>query len=139
MRQTKACGVFVVRGDPVDSFLILVHPKRLDVPKGHVDAGESEIECALRELEEETGVSAAEIELDPGFRFSIQYQVPPASPDAGPCQKTLVIFLGRLTRDVPIRLTEHIGYRWCDWNPPHSIQVQTIDPLLKEVERYLLA
>ena len=137
MRRTKACGVFVVRGDPVESFLLLVHRKRLDIPKGHVDPGESEMECALRELEEETGISAEDIRLDVDFRFATEYQVSPAHPGDESVLKTLVIFLGRLIRDVPIRLSEHLDYRWCDWNPPHSIQAQTIDPVLDQVERHL--
>lgn len=51
--------------------------------------------------------------------------------------KTLVVFLGRLTRSVEIEVTEHEGYRWFPWSPPHSIQTQTIDPLLAAVDAFL--
>ncbi len=49
-RAIKACGVLVVRGAPVEQFLLMKHTDRLDLPKGHVEDGESETETALREL-----------------------------------------------------------------------------------------
>lgn len=137
MRKIKSCGVLIVAGNPVERFLLMEHPDRLDLPKGHVDKGESETECALRELEEETAITAADIELDPQFRFTHQYSVWPKFFNREQCEKTLVVFLGRLLREVEIVPTEHEGYRWVDWNPPHRIQTQTIDPLLSEVEAYL--
>lgn len=137
MRKIKSCGVLVVVGDPVERFLLMEHPDRLDLPKGHVDKGESEIECALRELEEETAITVADIELDPQFRFTHQYSVWPEFCNHEECQKTLVVFLARLLKDVEIVPTEHGGYRWVAWNPPHRIQEQTIDPLLAEVEVHL--
>ena len=35
--------------------------RRWDLPKGHVDSGESDEECAVREIAEETGVEGAKI------------------------------------------------------------------------------
>ena len=49
------------------SFLLLKHPNRWDLPKGHVDPGETNKECALRELEEETGIQAQDLIIDPDF------------------------------------------------------------------------
>ena len=137
MPDIKACGVLVFRGAPVESFLLMRHPRRLDLPKGHLDPGETETQCALRELEEETGIRAADIELDQDFRFTLGYEVDGRRYGLGArVPKTLVIFLGRLLRDVPIQCTEHDGYQWVPWNPPHRIQTQTIDPLLAAVEAY---
>ena len=142
MSELRSCGVLVVRGDPIEQFLLMKHADRWDLPKGHFDPGETDVDCALRELEEETGITAADVDLDPDFRFTLQYHVTykrrngkrkPAEPQL----KTLLIFLGRLTRDVPIVLTEHIGYEWFDWSPPHRIQKQTIDPLLASVEQFV--
>lgn len=112
------------------------HPTRLDVPKGHVEPGETDEQCALRELWEETGIAADEIELDPAFRFVIQYQCRYKRSDEL-FHKTVVIFLGRLKRDVPIVTTEHQGYRWLAWNPPHLLQRETIDPLLAHLASHL--
>ncbi len=134
--QVKSCGVLIVRGSPVREVLLMEHPERLDIPKGHTEEGETELQCALRELVEETGITADDIDLDPAFRFTLQYQV--QSKKTGElCDKTLVVFLGRLHRDVKIVPTEHGGFHWLAWNPPHTIQPQTIDPLLAYLEEHL--
>ena len=113
------------------------HVDRLDLPKGHVDAGESDMQCALRELEEETGIMADDIEIDSDFEFTTQYVVRPKKHDYQPCEKTVVIYLARLVRDVDIRLTEHVGYQWNDWPPPSQFDNPTIDPLLAQLADHL--
>ncbi len=137
MGELKSCGVLVVRDEPVREFLLMKHPDRWDLPKGHVDPGETEIECALRELWEETGIPADAIALDPGFRFAVQYQVQSRRTGWAWWPKTLVVFLGRLLRDVEITTSEHEACRWFAWQPPHRIQAQTIDPLLAAVEEHV--
>ena len=52
MRKLKSCGVIVMRTKPQLSFLLMQHPDRYDLPKGHIEAGEAEWDCALRELYE---------------------------------------------------------------------------------------
>ncbi len=136
MEEIKSCGVLVFRSTPVESFLLMEHPHRLDLPKGHVDPGETELACALRELEEETSVTADAIEIDPEFRFVLQYPVRYKRLGGRLVEKTVVIFLGRLVRPVEISTTEHAGYRWIPWSPPHNIQEQTINPLLAAIEEY---
>ena len=133
----KSCGVLVVRGRPIHEFLLMEHANRLDIPKGHVDPGETEVECAYRELVEETGIEKDWIELDPDFRFTLRYEVASNRSAYQPAMKTLVVFLGRLLRDCPIKPTEHLGYHWRKWDPPHTIQVKTIDPLLAYTAEFL--
>ena len=41
--------------------LMIYSRRRWDLPKGHVDEGESDDECAVREVGEETGVEGAKI------------------------------------------------------------------------------
>jgi 8-oxo-dGTP pyrophosphatase MutT (NUDIX family) len=135
--QTKACGILIFRERPVESFLLMRHRKRLDLPKGHIDPGESEMACALRELWEETGIRSEEVDIDPNFRWTIEYDVDGRRyGEHDRVHKTVVIFLGRLVEEVEISTTEHLGFEWVPWNPPHQIQEQTIDPLLAAVEKY---
>jgi len=136
MSDVKSCGIIVFKRDPLE-FLLMRHPTRWDLPKGHVDPGETDLECALRELEEETGIGVDAIQLDPTFRFEHHYPVRDRSDPDRISDKTLLIFLGWLTRNVELALTEHEGFAWFPWSPPHAIQVQTIDPLLAAVAAHL--
>ena len=135
MEAIKSCGVLLFRKEPKRSFLLMRHADRWDFPKGHVDPGETEIECALRELWEETGVKAEAIRLDPTFRYTLDYQVSWREAGGQLRDKQLVVFLAELNQPAEIKLTEHLGYQWFDWNPPHRIQEQTIDGLLAAVAR----
>lgn len=136
MEKIKSCGVLIFRNEPELSFLLMKHADRYDLPKGHVDGEETDIQCALREMTEETGLAATDVELDPTFRFSHQYTVRYERTGNREMEKTLVIFLGRLLRDIAIKTTEHPDYQWVAWNPPHQIQKNTIDPLLEQVAQH---
>lgn len=136
-KELVSCGFFIVRGDPVESFLLMVHHNRLDLPKGHIDEGETQIECALRELHEETGISESDIEMIPDFVFETSYSVRRKKYNRTPIPKTTYIYLARLVNDVKIELTEHEGFLWAQWDPPHRIQENTIDALLKSVAKFL--
>jgi len=140
MRTRTSCGVLLLRGKPPREFLLMRHLDRWDLPKGHVNQGETEEECALREFEEETGLPRDAIELDTNFRYETSYPVKYKRTGDEVWLKKLVIFFAHLrdeTADDPIAVTEHLGHQWFPWNPPHNIQKRTIDPLLKQAERYL--
>lgn len=131
-----SCGFIVFRREPNLSFLLMKHHDRWDIPKGHVDHGESEIQCAVRELREETAITETQLLVDSQFRFNFEYQVRLKKNGGELKPKRLVVFLATLTEPAEIVLTEHIGYEWFDWNPPHKIQPKTIDPLMEAVEKH---
>lgn len=136
MLQKKSCGILVMRTQPQLSFLLMQNPHRYDLPKGHMELGEDEWGCALRELYEETGIEASNLQLDQGFRFTDIYLTRYKRFGRQKIEKTVVIFLGWLKQEVTVKLTEHSSYAWVEWNPPHTIQKKTIDPLLQQVEQY---
>ena len=116
MAKLKSCGFLIYRDQPQLSFLLMQHPARWDLPKGHVDKGESEMACALRELQEETGIEKAQIQIDDSFRFDQEYVVSLAKNNHKPKNKTLTIFLAKLTDPYfAIVPTEHDGFQWFDW------------------------
>ena len=137
MSDIQSCGFFVYRDEPRLSFLLMQHPTRWDLPKGHVDRGETEWECALRELQEETGIVESQIEVDLHFRFDHDYVVSLAKYGFQPKLKTLTIFLAKLHEPfLEINVSEHNGFQWFDWQPPHDIQARTINPVLGAVQEY---
>ena len=137
-QKVEAAGILLMSGtDDSADFLLLQHPDRWDLPKGHCEDGESLRDAALRETEEETGITADQIRLDEDFLFKITYPVRYARTGSQTFQKQVSYFLGYLTSKPPLKLTEHEGAQWFHWNPPHKIQSQTIDPLLAAVAQHL--
>jgi len=58
----EAAGGYVIRGDVPDIDLLMIFRRgKWDLPKGKFDAGETRAECALREVEEETGAEGLTI------------------------------------------------------------------------------
>jgi 8-oxo-dGTP diphosphatase len=69
LTQVRAAGGLVVR----DGRVLLVHRPRYDdwtFPKGKALAGETDEECALREVEEETGISCEIVSPDGTTRYA---------------------------------------------------------------------
>ena len=137
MPKTRAAGVFLITQSRPRQFLLMRHPTRWDVPKGHCESGETDVQTALRETQEETGLAVEAIKLDPEFRFELCYPVTYKGHGDKVFEKTLVLLLGEVESTFTPTLTEHAGYHWFDWQPPHRIQPQTIDPLLEAVARHL--
>jgi len=132
----KSCGFLVMKPD--GSFLLMKHPNRYDLPKGHVEAGASERQTALRELREETGLLETDIAIDPVFRFEEAYTARYKRFGGEQVRKTLVIFLGRLIADKAVRPSEHGAFEWLPWtSPPRPIQRNTVDPLLRQLAAHL--
>ena len=115
----KSCGVVLFNSGKV---LLLRHSSissrgggHWDFPKGHIDDGETEIQTALRELEEETGIAHAEV-ID-GFRDTITYTFSGGQEQIG---KEVVFFLAT-TKESKVTLShEHIDYCWLDFDSAFS-------------------
>jgi bis(5'-nucleosidyl)-tetraphosphatase len=137
MQQVKSCGfILFCQESSAKSFLLMKHQERYDLPKGHVEPGESDLECALREMTEETGILASAVTIATDFEYRSTYYPQYARFNNEVVEKTLIIFLGWVESQISIATTEHLGYEWMEWHPPHQIQAQTIDPLLASVQAY---
>lgn len=138
MPQVRSCGVLCLRRvEEGIAVLLLRHPQRYDLPKGHQKAGESDLQTALRELAEETGITSQHVTLLPDFVYQTTYQTPYKRFNGAMVEKTVVIFAGWVSGEVVVQPHEHGQYEWIAWNPPHQLQSETIDPLLAALKAYL--
>lgn len=130
--EVFAAGFLIVRSTKSGpEILLMKHVDRWDLPKGHLEAGETFEEGAKRELEEETGILESELWVDPDFVFNIEYDVRERRAEGRICRKEVRIFLGWLLKpERTIEATEHLGHSWFPWSSHLRIQPQTIDPLL---------
>ena len=137
--KVKSCGVFCYRETPELEFLFMEHANRLDLPKGHVEEGEDEMACAVRELEEETEIPPGAVEVVEGFRFTNVYYPRYSRFGGKRVEKTLVMFLARLVDEQQIRPSEHRGHRWIaatsELPPGGRVHRRLVDEAARFLER----
>lgn len=82
-------------------------PGHWDFPKGHIEAGEIEVETASREIAEETGIT--HVTFLPHFKETIRYIF---MKEGEKTKKEVVFFLAQVKNaDVAIS-HEHLGFTW---------------------------
>jgi bis(5'-nucleosidyl)-tetraphosphatase len=107
-RNERSAGVVVFYDDPGGRlFLLLDYGRHWDFPKGHVEKDEDDRTAALRELEEETGLT--DVLLNETFAHEITYYFRDRHTKVL-IRKTVVFFLCE-TRLKKVTLShEHVGY-----------------------------
>lgn len=107
----KSCGVVPVYRDGKDFFFLLVHQNNghWAFPKGGIEDGESEVETALRELKEETGIILSSLPAD--SRIFEEYTI--EEKEYGLATKQVVYFVGLVgSKDVIVQKEEIQGFKW---------------------------
>ena len=102
----KSCGVIPYRLAGADKEYLIVYEQfsqAWSLPKGHMEPGETEIQTALRELREETGLTA---QLEETKRVVTSYPVGPRS------RKEVIFFPGKVQGEVSVRPGEIETFRW---------------------------
>lgn len=137
MQKDKSAGAVIYRIDENGKlFFLLLLPaigKPWGFAKGRMKAGESEVEAALREIFEETGLT--NIELDSEFRTSIYYKF---RGNKGNVAKEVVYFLAKSAGSQIILSHEHIDFRWETYETAFSMLVfKNATQLLAQVRKRL--
>lgn len=102
----KSCGVIPYRWAGREKEFLIVYEqlsKTWSLPKGHMEAGETEEETALRELAEETGLTAV---LDSRSSTTVTY------PISAIARKQVVYFPGEVSGVPKVRAGEIEKYCW---------------------------
>ena len=102
----KSCGVLpyrILNGQREFLLVFETFSQCWSLPKGHIEAGETDAQTALRELKEETGLTA---KLDTSRSAVIEY------PISNVARKQVVFFLGKVQGNLRIKGGEIDTYKW---------------------------
>lgn len=126
----RSCGIIPYRETPegIRYLLILQTNNFWSLPKGHMEPFESEEETALRELKEETGLSAT---LCPGFRELVSY------PMSGGRTKQVVLFPGSVSGDIQLQASEAVDFRWVTLTEAQNLLHPDFSGTMNRVQTYL--
>jgi bis(5'-nucleosidyl)-tetraphosphatase len=136
----KSCGTVVfycphkqIKIDECE-FLLLHYPEgHWDLPKGHVEKGEEELETALRELFEETGINKGEF-LE-GFKVKTHYFFRKKSELVS---KTVMFFLYRAyNKEIKISF-EHQNFIWLNYDEAiKKITFKNVREIVEEAKNHI--
>lgn len=129
----KSCGAILyrIRPDRVIEYLILYQHRSgtWSIPKGHIDANETEEETALREVWEETGLT---VTLLKGFRRELSYTV------SAKTSKNLVIFLAEAKGELSLGANEISDALWAEKSTAISrLGGRSIGRVLEAAEQFI--
>lgn len=105
-----------------------------DFPKGKIEKGETKHQAALRELDEETGLSA---EILPGFEEQFSYWFRDFQ-DARLINKTVYFFIGCADEKEVVLSHEHIGSEWLKFDDAmERLTYQNAKDVLQKAHAFL--
>ncbi len=127
----KAAGFLIWRhrGSAIEYLFLKRREGFLDLPKGHPKRSETELETALRESREETGLKLSGLE-DRFFSYTQKYR-------NGRNTKQVRIFLAHV-HNVKVSISsEHSGYVWLDYTSSASSLFPDQRRLLEQADLYI--
>lgn len=143
MLREKSAGVIVFRFHPKEGvqYLVLYHRGNYwNFPKGHVEQGETETQGALRELQEETGITG--IHLVDGWRQQTEFFFKEDRGDRKELiKKDFILYLAKAPIDMVLKISpEHNGYGWLDLKTANKyLRFKGLKEILSEADSYVNA
>jgi 8-oxo-dGTP pyrophosphatase MutT (NUDIX family) len=132
----KSCGIIPVKYHQGEFLYLLIqhHDGHWGFPKGHMEEGESFLETAVRELEEETGLTLDKIFLKRSFKERYQYHR-----EGHRWSKMVVYYLGFVERgSVKIQDKEIKNHAWLPFEKIiKKLPFIEIKKILLESQQYL--
>lgn len=122
MRKDYSYGVIPVHKTAQGYELLVIHQISYTgdrfwiFPKGHAEAGESPIEAAMRELEEETGLTRVTLISDPTFTLTYSFKH-----EGEVVEKTVVYFIGEV-EDPTTKITDTTEVAALAWVPLAEVE-----------------
>jgi bis(5'-nucleosidyl)-tetraphosphatase len=134
MPREKSCGAVVYTSNGEIQYLLLKYGAgHWDFVKGQMEAHESEKTTAVRELQEETGISDARF-VD-GFREKIHYFYRRGRKTI---YKEVAYFLVEALSDKVELSYEHVGYAWLKYeNALERLTFRNARNVMKKAHRFL--
>ena|SRR3972149_7813944 len=123
MPVEKSAGAIIFRRKGKKIYYLLLHyPSNInakkdywDLPKGHIEKREKEIETARREVFEETGLK--NILFKEGYEKTIKYFFRSRGQTIF---KTVVFYLGETKTETVHISSEHIGFKWLPYKEAYE-------------------
>ena len=136
MKNEKSCGAVVFTRDGGRIKYVIVETKNgcFGFPKGHVEKGESEIETAVREILEETGLC---VDLKDGFREESFYTFTWGGEEIS---KHVVYFLAEFSRQsVKVQESELNSVRLMSYDDAiKTLQFADIKSILTKANEFIM-
>ncbi len=136
MIREKSAGaiLFIKEKEPI--YLLLHYESgHWDFPKGHVEAGETDLDAVKREVKEEAGI--INIEIVQNFKEHIHYFY---KMNNELMSKDVVFYLAKTkTKDVKLSF-EHIGFAWVSYEKAmEKLTYKNAKDILKKAHEFLKA
>ncbi len=134
--QNRSAGILLFRQEKGERFYLFVKKEAgwLDIPKGRVEEGETDLDAAKREVAEETGIKSFRI-VD-GFNYELNYFFNVGGQNV---HKFVKYFLAE-TKDKKVKISlEHIGYAWLNFEQAlEALTFENLKELLVEADEFLV-